>query len=475
MQIVHISFECFPIAKVGGLADVVGALPKYQNELGHDAIVLMPFYQNDTTTKSPRKVCYQSTIRVGNEVYEFAVQRLIQVQSSFEIYLIRIPRLLDRKKVYGYPDDLDRFLGFQSAALLWINQLQQKPDIVHCHDHHVGLIPFLMRHGNRYESLRHTPTIFTIHNAQYQGSFGHDLVYKIPEFDLDYKGILEWNGQINPLAAAIKSAWRVSTVSPTYMKELQIQANGLEELLKSEKQKCFGILNGIDNEIWNPETDPMLVKNFKPSTLFSGKKANKKWLSLHYNLSMDLPLFAFIGRLVGEKGADLLPEVISDTLDNLPVNLLILGSGFTEIEKKLKALKTNYAERYHAHIGYDERLSHIVYAGADFLIMPSRVEPCGLNQMYALRYGTIPIVRRTGGLKDTVVDIGDNGFGICHDQALVWDICYSIKRANQLYSDMPLFRKIQKKIMKKNHSWNHSAQQYLAMYESLLQHTVLQN
>ncbi|GAA4271497.1 glycogen synthase [Aquimarina gracilis] len=469
MNILHISVECYPIAKVGGLADVVGALPKYQTSLGHDVSVILPFHDNEFTESASLEKIYKGNVQLGDCIHSYSIHKLITPYLGFTVYMVRIPRLLDRTMVYGHQDETERFVTFQKVVLNWLSSEKIKMDIIHCHDHHTGLIPFMTTHTEAYIDLQNTPTVFTIHNAQYQGQISYDNLYYLPSFDRKKIGLIDWDHRINPLATGIKNAWKVTTVSPNYMKELQESANGLENLLRNENKKCVGILNGIDTETWDPETDPMLIKNYKISTLVSGRKANKKWLCDNFDLSIEKPLFAFIGRLVGEKGADLLPDIIEESLGNTDINFLILGSGNQETEEKLRSLRERFMDRYHVHIGYDEQLSHIIYGGADFLLMPSRVEPCGLNQMYALRYGTIPIVRRTGGLKDTVIDIGDGGFGICHDQSLVWDVCYSIKRAIALYQDQTAYKRLQRQIMKIDHSWNRSAQEYLDLYNSLIQ------
>ncbi|WP_442267291.1 glycogen synthase [Tenacibaculum sp. ZS6-P6] len=468
MKILHTSFECYPIAKVGGLADVVGALPKYQRDLKADSIVAMPYYKNSFVQKQKLKEISNGKIELNDKSYDYSILKFSSKEIVFELYVIQIDNLLDTEAVYGYQDETQRYIGFQLALLDWIINKELEFDVIHCHDHHTSLIPFFINYCNSFKSLEKIPTVLTIHNAQYQGSFSHDRLNLFPEFDFSNVGLLDWYGSVNPLAAGIKCASRVNTVSPSYMEELKEQANGLEGLLRSESEKCVGILNGIDTEIWNPETDKILKKNYKSTNAVSGKKANKKEICDKYGFDINLPLFGFIGRLVGEKSADLLPQVINEAIEEHgDINIFVLGSGHEHIEQELIELKEFYKGNFNAHIGYDEELSHLVYAGSDFLLMPSRVEPCGLNQMYSLRYGTIPIVRRTGGLKDTVIDIGDGGFGICHDQASVWDICYSIKRAVELFNDTKTFRKIQKQIMKIDHSWTKSAQEYLDLYKSI--------
>ena len=467
MKILHVSAECYPIAKVGGLADVVGSLPKYQNTATIISQVIMPFYNVVFTKENKFSIVYESELSVGNDILNFRILTPKNNTLGYDLFLVDIPELLFTNYVYS-EDDTERFLAFQIAVLNWMLTWEEKPSIVHCHDHHTGLMAFMMTQSFKYEILSNIPTIFTIHNAQYQGWFSHDRVGLIPEFNFDNVGLLDWSGSINPLATAIKCSWRVTTVSPSYMEELKEDANGLESLLKSESDKCVGILNGIDFEVWNPETDSYLVKNYKKTNVQSGQKANKKWLCNQFNLDIDKPLFAFIGRLVGEKGSDLFPEVFKYVLQKNNISILLLGSGNKEVENQLNKLKEEFEGSYNAFIGYDEKLSHIIYAGADFLLMPSRVEPCGLNQMYALRYGTIPIVRNIGGLKDTVLDISkENGFGICHNEVTVLDITNAIERGNKLYQNQPKYKQIRKQIMSINHSWDTSATTYINLYKSL--------
>ena len=465
MNIIHISAECYPIAKVGGLADVVGSLPKYQSELGENSIVIMPFYDNAFTKNNTFETHYASVLNLGRD-YHFKVLSLKDNTLGYDLFFIDIPELLFKDYVYS-EDDTERFLAFQIAALNWVLQLKKENTVVHCHDHHTGLIPFMMSHCYTYEALKATPSILTIHNAQYQGWFSHDKVHLIPKFDLSNIGLLDWDNVINPLAAAIKCSWRVTTVSPSYMEELTEKANGLERLLQHEIAKCVGILNGIDTDVWNAETDGFIIKNYSQKTILSGKKANKAWLCKEFNLDSKRPLFAFIGRLVGEKGAGLFPEIFDKALSADKISLLLLGSGHESIQDSLQALKPKHKGVYNTFIGYDEKLSHIIYAGADFLLMPSRVEPCGLNQMYSLRYGTIPVVSSVGGLKDTVIDIKNDGFGIRHDQVKIEDVAEAIKRATNLYSDDSRFKKIRKQIMSIDHSWNASAKAYIDLYNSL--------
>ncbi|CAN5214174.1 glycogen synthase GlgA [soil metagenome] len=468
MEIIHVSAECYPYAKAGGLGDVTGALPKYQNEIGHVAKVVMPMYKTKFLHENTFDVVHKGGFALGNYWLNYTIIKESTNLLGFDLFLVDINGLLDRESIYGYDDDTERFVSFQIAVVDWLSKWQHQPDVVHVHDHHAALIPFMMQHCFAYKNLSKIKTVLTIHNAQYQGWMGWDKSKYIPSWDKWKWGLLDWEDTINPLACGIKCADKITTVSNSYMEELMYSANGLERLFQSERHKCFGILNGIDNKVWDPKKDNYLPTNFNINNVAKGKLANKAALCNQFNLDADKPLFIFIGRLVGEKAADLLPTAISEALNNMGgvMNFLILGSGSPSVEYQLQQLNNEFTGYYNSTIGYNEKLSHQMYAGADFLLMPSRIEPCGLNQMYALRYGTIPIVRSTGGLRDTVIDFGEtDGFGICFNEATVWDIVYSIHRAVELYSDKKQMNRIQKQIMKIDHSWTSSAKMYLELYK----------
>lgn len=471
MRIFHLSAECYPVAKVGGLADVVGALPKYQNQAGLNAAVVMPFYDRKFVQENTFDVVFQGTSLLGTRRIYFEILKEQTNKLGFELYLVKIPGLLDRENVYSYPDERDQFMAFQLCFLDWINWSGQTPDLVHCHDHHSGLVPFMMYHSALYTRLANVPTVFTIHNGQYHGAFGWDRLNLLPEIDMFKAGLLEWAGGINPLACAVKCCWRYTTVSPSYLHELELSSNGLEYLFYLEGQKGVGILNGIDTEVWNPETDPMLPAHFTAVTVTKGKNQNKEALCQRFNLSTDKPLVAFIGRLVEEKGSDLLPAAIERSIQEHgdKVNFLVLGTGDPATELQLNALKELHPTQCAVFIGYDEALAHLVYAGADFLLMPSRVEPCGLNQMYALRYGTMPMVRSTGGLRDTVIDFGEEGgYGIRFDHVNVDDMSLAISRAVVLYDDTRKMQTLRKRMMALDFSWGRSAKEYTNLYQSLI-------
>ena len=469
MEIVHLSAECYPVAKAGGLGDVVGALPKYQCKAGHIAKVVMPMYRTPFLYNHEWSVDFKGHANLGNWYFDFTVIKEKHNTLGYDLYLIDINGLLDRQKIYGYDDDTERFTAFQIAALTWMKSWEHRPNVVHCHDYHTGLTPFIMRYAYDFQALSGIKTIFTIHNAQYQGWMSWDKSRYIPRWDLWKRGMLEWANNINPLASAVKCCDRVTTVSQSYLEELKFQSNGLEKLFEYERGKCVGILNGIDNEVWNPATDNYLQHHFSITSVTKGKEKNKELLCHRFGFDLQKPLIIFIGRLVGEKAAELLPDAIAGAIYQFghTASYLILGSGEHQVEGRLTDMLMPFSGTYNAVIGYDEKLSHLMYAGADFLLMPSRVEPCGLNQMYAMRYGTVPMVRSTGGLKDTVADMGETeGFGIRFDQASAGDIIYSIGRAIQVYRDKNFLLLMRERMMQIDHSWENTVQQYDQVYQS---------
>jgi starch synthase len=470
MEILHVAAECYPFAKAGGLADVVGALPKYQQQAGQIAKVVTPMYKTKFLYQNTFNTVHKGAFNMANMYFQYTVIKEATNKLGFDFYCVDINGLLDRENIYGYADDAIRFTAFQIAVVDWLSKWQHKPTVVHVHDYHAGLIPFIMKHCYAYNFLSSIKTVLTIHNGQYQGWLGWDKSNYLPPFDAWKSGLLEWDATINPLASAVKCADKVTTVSPTYMQEIKQNANGLEKLFEYEQGKCVGILNGIDYEVWDPATDTYLAKNYTAKDVQKGKLANKQKLCTDFGLDINQPLFIFIGRLVGEKAAEILADTIKTAFYYFgnTANFLILGSGEKHIEHALGSLNQNHVGYYNSTIGYNEALAHNMYAAADFLLMPSRVEPCGLNQMYALRYGTIPLVRRTGGLADTVVDYGEpNGYGICFNNPSVEDLVHAISRALTLYQNKTQLHNLQKKVMGLNNSWQQSAQAYYNLYFNL--------
>lgn len=476
MHIIHISFECYPVAKAGGLADVVGSLPKYMDQFGVRSWVVMPHFDLAWTREHTFREVHAGTIRMGHEVVPYNVLLEENEVLGYPLYTVNIPGRLDRPGIYidpesDYPywDEYERFISFQVAVLDWINSFREKPDLIHCHDHHTSMVPFLMTSSHEFQSLASIPTVLTIHNANYQGWYHPDKQVLLPAIIPERAGLMYWNGQINTLSAGIRTAWWITTVSESYLVELQESCKGLESLLQNERDKSSGIINGIDTEVWNPASDPYLAHHYHVETVVTGKKRNKEWLCDRYQFDTALPLFVFIGRLVGEKGADILPDLIAKYLESgLPGNFLILGTGEPYLHDQFRALKSQHTGFVDASLKYDEKLAHRMYAGGDFLLMPSRVEPCGLNQMYAMAYGTLPIVRSVGGLRDTVIDISETeGYGIRFDMLSLEDSMYALQRAATLFTESAQMADFQKRAMSKDFSWDNSARQYANLYQKL--------
>lgn len=477
MHIIHLSAECYPAAKAGGLGDVVGSLPKYLNQRGEFCEVIIPKYQTKWLEAQEYDEVYEGWAPMGDEHFFFRILKEKTNQLGYHLYVIDIPGRFDRPGVYidpwsghGYWDEFERALSFQIAALDWIQTFHDKPDVIHCHDHHTGLIPFMTQQSFRYDALRNIPTIITVHNAEYHGSVPMEKAGLIPEFAPGNEGYMEWGGRLNPLASALKCSWRISTVSQTYMDELGWNSNGLEGLFKWEQGKSRGIVNGIDSEVWNPATDPLLDIKYSAKDVTKGKKKNKEKLCEQFKLNPELPTVAFIGRLVREKGADILPDLIRTYMfHEKEVNFVLLGTGDPGLHDIFTQIENDHFGFFDATLEYNEKLAHEIYAGADFIIMPSRVEPCGLNQMYAMRYGTIPIVRSVGGLKDTVKDISENeGYGIRFDEFNLQAAGHAVYRAIELFHNKKQYKEVVERIVQLDYSWSNSAEQYVTMYQELL-------
>lgn len=476
MKVLHISAECYPAAKAGGLGDVAGALPKYLVQASFPAAVIIPKYHTKWILQQQWTELMRGVFPVGEENIHFSIQQLAKETLEFPLYVVEIPGKFDREGIYldengrGYEDELERSLCFQLSVLHWVKQLTILPEVLHCHDHHTGLTPFIVKHCPVFSRLANIPTVFTIHNAEYHGAFGWEEVHKLPLFDGRAGGLLDWDQGINPLAAAIKCCWRLTTVSPTYMGELQYTAANLASLLINEQSKSKGILNGIDVQVWNPKTDPLISDILKRSWN-SFKKNNRATLRNKFTIDKKLPLITFIGRLAGEKGAHLLaPSIERFLMMGNRATFIILGTGAPQIHQDLRALANKYPDFVNVALEYNEGLAHQLYAGSDFLLMPSKVEPCGLNQMYAMRYGTIPIVRAVGGLKDTVIDIDEKGGrGIQFTHLTSEGTVYALKRAVDLYQNKKSFEIIRNNITEVDFSWENSAKQYIELYNAIIE------
>lgn len=466
-QVIHLSAECFPVAKVGGLGDVAGALPKYLNQAGVPSCLVMPRYNLKWNAAHVSHSVFEGVCSTEHFNIPFHIVKAAQDTLGFELYMVDIPEILFRDQVYGYEDDASRFIFFQQAVLHWLCSWEQKPAILHAHDHHCGYAAFMAAHCYDFHSLRNIKTIFTIHNGLYTAPVPHDYARFFPHFPREVGGLLEWDNRIDPLATAIKCSHKVTTVSEGYLQELQQQQSSYSWLYQEYAYKSFGILNGIDTQVWDPNIDAYLTHKLSVQNWTRFKQKNKEEICKRFRFDLSLPLCVFIGRLTEEKGGELIAPSVGEFVHQTKgMNFFLLGSGSPNLEEALRNISGVFPENVANYIGYNETLAHEMYAAADFLIMPSFVEPCGLNQMYALRYGTIPIVRSVGGLKDSVKDFGDfEGYGIKFNQGTVQDILYSLYRAKDLYYSSDTFNHVRAFGIKLDFSWEKAVKKYIWLYQ----------
>ena len=475
-KILFVSSEVHPLIKTGGLADVSSSLPKALAELSQDVRLIIPNYQ---ALKLQGEIHYLCSLRANNLTVNILETRL--PESSIIVWLVDCHEFFNHAgnpytDAQGAPwsNNAERFALFcriavevamDRAALHW------KADVVHCNDWQSGLVPALLS----LEKNR-PATVFTIHNLAYQGLFSARSVHtlNIPG-QLWHSNGLEFHNMLSFIKGGLAYADKITTVSPTYALEIQTPAfgYGLEGLLTYRKEALIGIINGIDLEQWNPETDPYLNNHFSAQNL-NNKAANKAQLQQRVNLPVDtnIAVFALISRLVEQKGIDLIIACLAEMV-TLPMQFILLGAGDKSYEQRLLNLAHIYPDKIAITIGYDESLAHLIEAGADIFLMPSRFEPCGLNQMYSQRYGTIPIVRKTGGLADTVVDTlpatlaNHSATGIVFNEASSGALLEAIKRTLLLYSHQDSWHTMQVNAMQRDFSWRRSAEQYLALYWSI--------
>ena len=477
-KILFATSEAFPLIKTGGLADVSGSLPIALDGLGHDVRIVMPAYADVLASLGdlPSKRINQAGGMV--EIFETMLPG-----TSVPVWLVSHagafdrsgnPYLADNGK--SWPDNAERFaLLCRVGVEIAMNRMGfgWKPEIVHCNDWQTGLIPALL------EDEKDRPaTVYTIHNLAYQGLFPRELFQKLglPQRFWSYNA-LEFYDQLCFIKGGLVYADRINTVSPNYAVEIQGKefGCGMEGLLKERKDRLSGIINGIDEDAWNPANDPLIPNAFDLSDL-SGKEENKSALQKRFNLSVqaDVAVVAMVGRTVQQKGIDLIIEAMPKLME-LPLQLVILGNGEKKYEQTLKHWQTLYPDRIALKVGYDEPLAHLIEAGSDLFLMPSRFEPCGLNQRYSQRYGTVPIVRCVGGLADTVEDASPTNLELGKASGVVFHetssaaLLAAILRALDLFRQKPQWRKIQKAGMQKDFSWKQSARKYLDLYNLALQ------
>lgn len=480
MKILFASSEAHPLIKTGGLADVSGALPKALHELKQDVRLILPAY----TDLMARAGDFHevSRLTVTGSAEPVRVLEGVLPGTQVPVYLIDAPRCFDRPgNPYtgpdgsDWPDNAQRFATFDRAIVeLAQNRagLDWQPELVHCNDWQTGLVPALLS-----LETTHPTTIFTIHNLAYQGLFDWPSFQAL---DLPYTWWslhqLEFHGQLSFIKGGLAFADQLTTVSPTYAEEIRTPAYGcgLQGLLQYRAADLGGILNGADYGLWDPASDNLLEHHYSRRSL-KGKAANKQALQQHFGLPVapKTPLFTYVGRLVEQKGIDLMLEIIPELMQR-PMQLAMLGSGQAALETALRSAQKQNPDRIGVQIGYDEALAHRIEAGGDAFLMPSRFEPCGLNQIYSLRYGTLPIVRRTGGLADTVVDVSyatldsASATGFQFNSATPEALLATIDRALNLYAQRTAWTRVIKTAMAQDFSWTRSAKLYIQLYRKTL-------
>ncbi len=480
MNIAFVSSEVVPFAKTGGLADVCGALPKELDKKGLNVRVFMPkYYSIDEQEYNLTYVNFESDfrVRVAGYAQPINVFKGYLPNSLVEIYFIDAPQFFHRSSLYTNDwDENERFILFQKAVIETIQRLNWKPDVIHCNDWQTGLIPLLIKDNYNWDKLfEDTAFLYTIHNIGYQGVFGSDTIGKAEvKPELFHNGHLEHNGAFNFMKAGILYSDIISTVSETYASEILTPeyGAGMNQYLAERQDDLYGILNGIDYNIWNPETDKLLMHHYS-SDDFTGKEINKRMLLKRMGLDYrpEVPVIGIVSRLAPQKGFDLISHVI-DELMSYNAQWVILGSGEFKYEVMFNELINRYHGKVGVYIGFNNELSHLVEAGADIFLMPSHYEPCGLNQMYSLKYGTVPVVRKTGGLADTVFDWYErvhqghhDGNGFSFEDYAGWGLVDAVKRAITEYHNKPVWHKIMKNGMQGNYSWSVSADKYIKLYE----------
>jgi starch synthase len=470
MKVLYAASEAMPFIKSGGLGDVAGALPKALQKLGVDVRVIIPFYSNiPQHFRQEAKLLLAASVPLGWRNQYCGIFQT--TQNGITYYLLDNEYYFKRDGNYGQFDDGERFAFFSRACLEALHHIDFIPDIIHCNDWHTGLIPVFLKLFYKDTTLySNVKTIFTIHNIEYQGVYGLETLIDVFGISKSDAHLLEYNHNMNIMKGAIQTADRVTTVSKTYAQEIKdpYYANGLEYILLANAFKLTGIVNGIDTELFDPQNDKALFESYDASNL-KGKGLNKKGLQQLFNLPEreNVPIIAMITRLTGHKGIDLVSTVIEEILSK-DVQFIILGKGELEYEALFSDLEKKYPTKLKAAMTFSIDLASKIYAGADLFLMPSKSEPCGLAQMIALRYGTIPIVRETGGLKDTIIPFNPyskegNGFTFAAYNA--YDMLDAVNRALDLYAEEENYNVLVQNAFASDSSWQSSAEEYLEIYK----------
>lgn len=483
MRIVEVASECLPFAKTGGLGDVLGALPEALAKAGHDLLVFLPYYQSVRAYSNViQSTDISGEVIIGDTVYPYAVETLKSKKNTVTYYFIKNERLFNRPSLYrdqatnkDYADNDDRFIFFNRVVLDVLNRMNWGPEIIHCHDWQAGLIPaYLKEKKDLYPSLANCKSVLTIHNLAYQGTFPKDSFKKLelPDKLFYATSPFEFFGKVNFLKGAIHFADKITTVSENYALEIQTEefGCGLNGVLESRKNDLVGILNGVDYKLWSPSRDKKIPFNYHRQNL-SNKRSNKVELINEAGLPLrdKAPLIGVISRLADQKGFDLIEE-IADSLFALDIQMILLGTGEEKYHRLFERFQQQYPDKLKTYLAFDETLAHQIEAASDIFLMPSYFEPCGLNQMYSLKYGTVPIVRKVGGLADTIVDVdaGNDGTGFVFEEYSGKALLDTVKRAVELYQKNRTWIKIMKQGMVQDYSWKKSAGKYTSLFARML-------
>jgi len=480
MKILFATSEISPFSRAGGLADVSADLPLALARMGHEICIATPKYRQTRRVKPPLKLLNThlevpiSWMKKTAQIYQSSLAEKVSV------YFIGRDDLYDREGLYGneygdYQDNAERFIFFSRAVLELCLALDLRPDIIHSNDWQTGLIPVYLKTLYAHApSLKSTASLFTIHNLGYQGLFWHyDLHLTGLGWELFTPKALEFFGKLNLMKGGIVFADILNTVSPNYRKEILTPANGfgLEGVLKNREADLYAVLNGVDYQVWDPSRDPLLSATYTPSNLENKKvcKANLQGL-FHLKKKGELPVIAIISRFLDRKGLDLVSRIFPRLME-LEIEVILMGQGLEQYQTWALEMAGKYPGFIGLEMGYNGPLAHQIQAGADILLMPSRYEPCGLDQLYALKYGTIPIVRAVGGLEDTVEEYNpqtDQGTGFKFKEYEVEKLFQTIQRALSFYRDKPRWKRLIQRAMNQDFSWEKSASQYESLYQKAL-------
>lgn len=472
MRILFVASEGLPYSKTGGLADVIEALPKALVAMGHEVAVLLPRYRG---TEPDAKVVKALELPIGKELRSCAIVDGVQA-NGVRYFFVDDPEYFDRGDLYGshagdYPDNAERFAELSHAAIELAKDVWT-PEVIHCHDWQSAMVPVLLH--TRYHAdaqVREIPVVFTIHNMGYQGVFPRDVLARIgvPDSEFRMDG-LEFYGQVNYLKGGLLYADYLTTVSRKYAEEIQTPdfGHGLEGVARMRADRLLGIVNGVDYTVWSPEVDTLIAAQYSARDL-AGKQVCKKDLLKQFHLPLDLkrPLAGIISRFADQKGFDLLAEV-AEKLLAMDLAIVALGTGDAKYERMFGALAQRHPEKFAVKIAYDNKLAHKIEAGADMFLMPSRYEPCGLNQIYSLRYGTVPVVRATGGLVDTIEPFNVAnwmGTGFSFQDYTGEALLGAVEEALAVFQDKMAWRCLQANGMAKDFSWEASAIEYARLYK----------